>query len=39
MKDAAAEVVADRVGMTYEGGHVAVADASLNASRPDRRRS
>jgi len=29
MKDAAAEVVADRVGMTYEGGHVAVADASF----------
>jgi NitT/TauT family transport system ATP-binding protein len=29
MKDAAAEVIADRVGMTYEGGHVAVADASF----------
>jgi NitT/TauT family transport system ATP-binding protein len=29
MKDAAAEVVADRVCMTYEGGHVAVAEASF----------
>jgi len=29
MKDGAAEVVADRVGMTYEGGHVAVTDVSF----------
>jgi NitT/TauT family transport system ATP-binding protein len=32
MKDDAAEVVADRVSMTYEGGHVAVADASFTIS-------
>jgi NitT/TauT family transport system ATP-binding protein len=32
MKDDAAEVVADRVSMTYEGGHVAVSDASFTIS-------
>jgi NitT/TauT family transport system ATP-binding protein len=32
MKEAAAEVVADHVGMTYEGGHVAVTDASFTIS-------